>query len=87
MTRDVYKRQVYESDSTKASGVVLKQSVEVGTKLKKGDTITITVNEITTTETPTTPTEPTTPETPTTPNTNEVPEEGTNNIVNTNTVL
>ena len=78
---------VYESDSTKASGVVLKQSVEVGTKLKKGDTITITVNEITTPETPTTPTEPTTPETPTTPNTNEVPEEGTNNIVNTNTVL
>lgn len=37
---------VYESDETKANGVVLKQSISAGKTLKKGDTIKITVNKI-----------------------------------------
>lgn len=37
---------VYESDPNQANGVVLRQSVKVGTALKKGDTITLTINDI-----------------------------------------
>ena len=37
---------IYESDPSKANGVVLKQSVAAGKTLKKGDNITLTVNEI-----------------------------------------
>ena len=37
---------VYENDSTKTDGVVLTQSLAKGSKAKKGDTITLTVNKI-----------------------------------------
>ena len=49
---------VYESDSSKANGIVLAQSVAEGTLLKNGETITITVNEITTSDPPIEPTDP-----------------------------
>ena len=72
---------VYESDSSKEDGVVLKQSVNGGKTLVKGDKITITVNKIVETEPEepaedpeTEPEEPaedpeTEPEEPTTPDT------------------
>ena len=59
---------VYDTDATKANGVVLKQSVAAGKELVKGDTITLTINKIVETE----PEEPTTP-----PDTNTVPGEPT----------
>ena len=37
---------VYDNDTTSANGVVLKQDIKEGTKLVKGDTITLTVNKI-----------------------------------------
>ena len=37
---------VYESDPSKKNGVVLRQSVSAGKTLKKGDNITLTINEI-----------------------------------------
>ena len=92
----------YSTDNTQADGVVLAQSVAEGTLLKKGEAITITVNdipEVVPPTEPTEPTEPTTPEEPTTPQepTNTVPEEPvtspanetveTNTVVNTNTVV
>ena len=59
---------IYGSDSSKANGVVLKQSVSGGTTLTKGDKITITVNRVTEVTEPegnTIPEEPTTdPEEP-----------------------
>ena len=65
-------KTVYDTDNTKADGVVLKQSVAAGEELVKGDTITLTINQIVEVEPeePTTPatntvTEPTTPTTPT----------------------
>ena len=61
---------VYESDSTKTDGVVLTQSLADGTKAKKGDAITLTINKI----------EPELPEEPT--NTVEPP---INNIIDTPT--
>ena len=75
---------VYSTDSTQPNGVVLSQSVAEGTAAKKGDAITITVNEITTT--------PPATEEPTTPVTNEVGENNntvvdTNTVTNTNTVM
>ena len=39
-------RVVFTSDSSKADGIVIKQNLEVGTSVKKGTSITITVNEI-----------------------------------------
>ena len=51
---------VYESDPSKSNGVVLRQSVSAGKTLKKGDNITLTINEITTQE----PEEPEEPEEP-----------------------
>ena len=60
---------VYESDSTKSNGIVLKQSLESGKKAKKGDTITLTINKIEEPE----------PEEPEEPTTNE--EEPANNTV------
>ncbi len=75
---------VYESDSTKADGIVLSQSVEPGTLLKKGETITITVNDIVETE----PEEPTTPENPgESGGNNTIEPPATNEITNTNTVV
>ena len=68
---------VYETDSTKANGVVLKQSVAEGTALKKGDAITITVNEVATMPPPT--------EEPSDPGANEIG--GTNTVVDTNTIV
>ena len=72
---------VYESDSTKANGIVLKQSVAEGTKLKKGDTITLTVNEVI----------PPEPENEIDPDINDVVDDpndvvGTNDIVDMNTI-
>ena len=71
---------VYATDSTKADGIVLAQSVEAGKQLVKGDEITLTVNKIEepepeeptppVTNTVTDPTTPITPEEPTTPVTN-----------------
>ena len=55
---------VYATDSSKADGVVLKQSVGTGETLTKGDSITLTVNEIVEPEEPTEPEEPVTPEEP-----------------------
>lgn len=93
----------YASDTTQADGIVLEQSVAEGTKLKKGENITLTVNKIepvtpqepqepTTPEEPVTPEEPTEPETPTNtvtppPATTNEVVGGTNTITNTNTVV
>lgn len=52
---------VFAEDKSKPDGVVLKQSVAAGTRVKKGSTITITVNEI-----KTSPSEPEKPDTNTT---------------------
>ena len=70
----------YTSDSTQENGIVLEQSVKAGTKLKKGETITLTVNEILDNE-------PETPDTPenTEPIVNEVVDEP-NDVIDTNTV-
>lgn len=68
---------VYTSDSSKPDGVVLEQNISEGTKLKKGGTIILTVNDI---EEPDIPEEPE-PE----PDVNEVVE-NPNDIVDTNTV-
>ena len=70
----------YTSDSTQENGIVLEQSVKAGTKLKKGETITLTVNEIQEQE-------PETPDTPenTEPIVNEVVDEP-NDVIDTNTV-
>ena len=71
---------VYATDSTKANGIVLAQSIKAGKQLVKGDEITLTVNKIEepepeeptppVTNTVTDPTTPITPEEPTTPVTN-----------------
>ena len=75
---------VYSSDSTKQNGVVLSQSAAEGTKLTKGATITLTVNQISTTDPNDEPEEPTTPEEPSNPPTNETTGGSTNTIL-TNT--
>ena len=80
----------YSTDNTQADGVVLAQSVAEGTLLKKGEAITITVNDIPEEVPPTEPTEPqeptnTLPEEPVTPPENETVE--TNTVVDTNTVV
>ena len=49
---------VYESDATKENGIVLSQSIAKGTKAKKGDTITLTINKIEEPEGPTNSIEP-----------------------------
>ena len=68
---------VYGNDSSKEDGVVLSQSLEAGAKASRGDTITITVNNISSNE----PEDPE-PEEPTNPGTEEPtepdPEEPTN---------
>ena len=71
----------YTSDTTQDDGIVLEQSVKAGTKLKKGGTITLTVNDIQEEE----PEEPTTPEEPE-PDTNEVVDEPNDVVDNTNTI-
>ena len=71
----------YISDPTQEDGVVIEQSVEAGTKLKKGGTITLTVNDIQEEE----PEEPTTPEEPE-PGTNEVVDEPNDVVDDTNTI-
>ena len=84
---------IYEHHSDQADGVVIRQSLAEGTKVDKGVTIVITVNQVTTTppsggntEDPTTP-----PEEPEDPNTPEEPEEpvtpptNTENTENTQT--
>ena len=72
---------VYESDPNSTNGTVLKQSIEANTQAKRGDTITITVNEI---QSPTVPDDPNTnttvPPTPTDPG-------GTNETTDTNTIV
>ena len=68
---------VYESDPSQENGIVLKQSVAEGTSLKRGDAITITVNEVST---------PEPPDEPVTPETNEIIG-NTNEVIDTNTVL
>ena len=67
----------FASDPTKTNGIVLEQSVSEGTKLKKGDTITITINEISE--------EPEEPENTVDPEINDVIE-NPNDIVDTNTI-
>ena len=73
---------LYDSDPTRTNGVVLSQSVPEGTKLKRGDAITITVNEIA---------ETTEPENNVISGTNDVVDEpngtvDTNTVIDTNTV-
>lgn len=41
-------RVIFEEDKSQADGVVLKQSIAAGTSVKKGTTITLTINDITT---------------------------------------
>ena len=76
---------VYESDPTKANGVVLKQSLASGKKAKKGDTITLTINKIEEPETE----DPDEPEEPT--NNEEVPANNTvdepTNIIDGNNIV
>ena len=77
----------YKTDTSQPDGVILEQSVKAGTKLKKGETITLTINDLHTDE----PEEPEEPETPggddeepdPDPNTNEI-SGNTNEIENTN---
>ena len=69
----------YTSDASQQDGIVLEQSVKAGTKLKKGETITLTINDI-----QDEPDEPTTPEEPD-PDVNDVVDEP-NDIVDTNTI-
>ena len=78
---------VYESDLNSTNGTVLKQSIEANTKAKKGDTITITVNEIQTTTVPEDPnTNTTVPPTTTDPGvTNETTGTNTSGTPSTNT--
>lgn len=71
---------VYESDSSKNDGIVLSQSVKEGTVLKRGDTITLTVNEIAE------PTEPSKPVNIVDPGTNDVADDP-NSTVDTNTIV
>ena len=73
---------VYANDATMEDGIVLEQSVEPGTKLKKGETVTITINNLV----------PDTPDVPEDPNTvvdppiaNEVVD--ANEIIDANTVV
>ena len=66
---------VNETDTTKANGVVLKQSVNAGEKVAKKSVIIITVNKISQTPTPPTPD----------PDTNTTTNEITNTITNTTT--
>ena len=69
---------IYSTDSSKANGVVLNQSVGSGKTLAKGDKITITVNRVTETQPEEPVEEPTTePETPPTTEEPETPEEPT----------
>ena len=67
-----------------ANGIVLEQSVAEGTKLKKGDTITITINEIS--EEPEEPENTVDPGNTVDPEINDVIE-NPNDIVDTNTTL
>lgn len=88
---------IYEHHSDQTNGVVIRQSLSEGTKVDKGVTIVITVNQITTppsggnTEEPTTPTDPEEPTTPTEPEEPTTPEEpvtppsNTENTQNTQT--
>ena len=69
----------YTSDASQQDGIVLEQSVKAGTKLKKGETITLTINDI-----QEEPEEPTTPEEPDS-DVNDVVDEP-NDIVDTNTI-
>ena len=69
----------YTSDASQQDGIVLEQSVKAGTKLKKGETITLTINDI-----QDEPDEPTTPEEPDS-DVNDVVDEP-NDIVDTNTI-
>ena len=75
----------YTTDNTKADGVVLTQSVAEGTLLKKGETITLTVNDITEVVPPNEGENPSNPEEPTTPVGNETT--NTNTTVDANTVI
>ena len=71
---------VYENDPTKVTGVVLNQSIAKGTKAKKGDTITLTINKIETEpEEPTNTVEPPVNDTVDTP-TNSI--DGNSTVVN-----
>ena len=74
---------VYENDPTKENGVVLSQSAEEGTKLKRGDTITLTVNDVSE------PTDPGGGDEPTDNNEVEEPNSpiDTNTPVDSNTVI
>ena len=75
---------VYQSDSGKENGIVLAQSISAGTSVKKGETITLTVNQVNNVEPPE---EPTTPSEPEEPIVNEIIQP--NDIVdgNSNTVV
>ena len=67
---------VFEQDSTKQNGVVLRQSLVAGETAKKGSAITITVNDITTSEEENTP-----------PSTNENTTVEQNTVVDTNNTV
>ena len=70
-------RIVTDTDTSKADGVVLKQSIEAGNLVKRGDTITLTINKL--------PDEPDPDENDITP---EPPDEGnTNETTTTNEIL
>ncbi len=71
---------IYEHHSDQTNGIVIRQSLAEGTKVDKGVTIVITVNQVTTppsggnTEEPPTPTDPENPTTPTEPEEPDTPE-------------
>ena len=67
----------YISDPTQEDGVVIEQSVEAGTKLKKGETITITINDLSEEE----------PDVPEDPNIVVDPEPSENEIVDNNEII
>ncbi len=83
---------VYETHSDQANGIVLRQSLEQGTKVDKGVAITIIVNKIATTQPPDTNTqkpdnsEKPKPSTNIIPSTNTTPNTNTNTSTHTNTV-
>ena len=67
---------IYSTDDSKPNGIILEQNIEEGTKLKKGGTIILTVNDVKE--------EPEEPEEPIPPDGNEVEE--VNEVVDTNTI-
>ena len=76
----------FEKDTSKANGIVLKQSLTAGSSVKKGSTIILTINDLSTSEGGNTINPPTDPSQNTITNTTTGNTTGKNEIANTNSV-